>query len=172
MNHTLTVPTRSTSYTHLRDAFIRALQGRLALGRKDGSVTDAMEFEVGGPMRVLKAVFPNTTLEKHVPFDLFLAPPNPKKPRSIFFRDMGSIEGDWVTTQLFLHYFEGAGPSPPVCHSVFVHVVRTIDTLLSAQANCARKPRMRILLPGVSGGAPYMIGFLCCCDRIIVENIW
>ncbi|EAU93419.1 hypothetical protein CC1G_04398 [Coprinopsis cinerea okayama7 len=112
------VPTRSTSYTHLRDAFMRALQGRLAVAKKEGTITEQQEFEAGGPMRKLKSIFPIAPLGKHVPLDMYLAAPTPGKPRALVFRDLGAIENDWVATELVLHYFEGDGPSPPLKKSV------------------------------------------------------
>lgn len=108
------VPTRSTSYTHLRDAFMRALQGRLVIAKKEGSFSEEDQQEVASPMRKLKSIFPNSPLAKHTPLDMYLAAPLPGQPRSLVFRDMGSIENDWVATELVLHYFEGDGPSPPV----------------------------------------------------------
>jgi hypothetical protein len=106
------VPTRSTSYTHLRDAFMRALQTRLASGMKDGSLTEKVAQEAASPMRKLKSIFPNAPLAKHASFDIFLSAPSSSRPRALVFQDLGSI--DWVATEFVLHYFEGDGPSPPV----------------------------------------------------------
>ncbi|KAH8835429.1 chalcone isomerase [Flagelloscypha sp. PMI_526] len=96
------VPTRPTSYSHLRDAFVRALQGRM----------------LQGPISQLKSMFPNTNLNKHVPLDVFLTPPAQGKSRAIVIRDMGAVQNDWVSTQLFRYYFDGAGPSPPLKRTV------------------------------------------------------
>ena len=108
------VPTRSTSFTHLRDAFMRALQSRLSAGIKDGSLTEEVAVEVASPMRKLKSLFPNSPLTKHTPLDIFLSAPTPNRPRALVFRDLGSVENDWVATELVLNYFDGNGPSPPV----------------------------------------------------------
>ncbi|KAM6494013.1 Chalcone isomerase, partial [Amanita muscaria] len=113
------VPTRSTSFTHLRDAFIRALQSRMAKARMEGTLSEEDAIAAGSPMRTLKSIFPNSSLAKHTPFDIFLTPPTPGRQRCLVFRDMGSIEHDWVATELVLHYFEGDGPSPPVSFSFF-----------------------------------------------------
>ena len=108
------VPTRSTSYTHLRDAFMRALQTRLASGIRDGTLTEEIAQETAPPMRKLKSIFPNAPLAKHTPLDIFLSAPSPNRPRTLVFQDLGLIENDWVATEFVLHYFEGDGPSPPV----------------------------------------------------------
>ncbi|CAA7258769.1 unnamed protein product [Cyclocybe aegerita] len=108
------IPTRSTNFTHLRDAFMRSLQARLGAGIKDGSITEAIAQSVSGPMRKLKSLFPNSPFAKHTPLDIYLAAPVPGKPRALVFRDLGTIEDDWVATELVLNYFEGEGPSPPL----------------------------------------------------------
>ncbi|KAF6766227.1 chalcone-flavanone isomerase-domain-containing protein [Ephemerocybe angulata] len=83
------VPTRSTGFTHLRDAFMRALQGRLAIAKKAGTITEAEEHAVASPMHKLKSIFPNSPLAKHTPLDIYLAAPVPGQPRALVFRDMG-----------------------------------------------------------------------------------
>lgn len=110
----MVVPTRSTSYTHLRDAFMRALQTRLASGIRDGTLTEEVAQEAASPLRKLKSIFPNAPLAKHASLDIFLSAPSSSRPRALVFRDLGSITNDWVATELVLHYFEGNGPSPPV----------------------------------------------------------
>ncbi|KAG6889359.1 hypothetical protein C0995_001424 [Termitomyces sp. Mi166 len=106
------VPVRTTSYTHLRDAFMRALQARMALGKKNGTISEEEAFAIASPMRKLKSLFPNSPLEKHASFDIFLSAPSHERQRTLVFRDLGSIESNWVATEFVLHYFEGAGPSP------------------------------------------------------------
>lgn len=93
---------------------MRALQGRMALRKAEGTFSEEDALAVGSPMRKLKSLFPNSPLEKHTPLDIFLSAPSPERPRALMFRDLGSIESDWVATEFVLHYFEGAGPSPPV----------------------------------------------------------
>lgn len=100
---------------------MRALQARMVLGRENGTLSEEEAQEVGSPMRKLKTLFPNSPLGKHTPLDIFLTPPTPGRPRALVFRDLGAIESDWVAIEFVLHYFEGAGPSPPVslhhtCH--------------------------------------------------------
>ena len=112
------VPTRSTSYTHLRDAFMRALQARLSRGVQDGTVTEEIVQKAASPLRTLKGLFPNSALAKHTPLDIFLAPPTPNQPRALVFRDLGSIESDWVAKEFVLNYFGTEAPSPAVRDSL------------------------------------------------------
>ncbi|KAJ6519493.1 hypothetical protein C8R45DRAFT_951721 [Mycena sanguinolenta] len=106
------IPTRATSYTHLRDAFMRALQGRLVDGQKRGVLSAEDAQAVAAPMRALKTLFPNTPLAKHASLDLYVPAPVPGQPRPIIFRDLGSVQDNWVATELLLYYFAGNGPSP------------------------------------------------------------
>jgi hypothetical protein len=112
--HATTVPTRTTSYSHLRDAFMRALQARVARAKLNDTLTEEEAIAVGPPMRKLKSIFPNSSLKKHTPFDMLLTGPIPNRPRSLIFRDLGTIDNDWVATELVLHYFDGDAPSPAV----------------------------------------------------------
>ncbi|KAJ7102274.1 chalcone-flavanone isomerase-domain-containing protein [Mycena belliarum] len=106
------IPTRGTSYTHLRDAFLRALQGRLVAGQKQGTITQDDAQAVAGPMRALKTLFPNTALAKHASLDLYIPAPVSGQPRPLIARDLGAVQNTWVATELFLYYFAGAGASP------------------------------------------------------------
>ncbi len=109
------VPTRDTSFTHLRDAFVRAVGARMLLRRKSGELSDEDSIELATPMRKLKTLFPNSPLKKHVPLDIFLTPPIQGRPRALIFRDLGGIESDWMSVEFILHYFDGKHPpSPPV----------------------------------------------------------
>ncbi|KAF5384724.1 hypothetical protein D9757_006214 [Collybiopsis confluens] len=108
------VPTRNTSYTHLRDAWMRAMTSRLSDGRKKGTLSEDQALEISSPIRKLKTLFPNSPLAKHCPLDIFLLPPIPGKPRPLIFRDLGAVESDWVGREFVLHYFDGDGVSPPL----------------------------------------------------------
>ncbi|GAW04737.1 chalcone-flavanone isomerase [Lentinula edodes] len=119
------VPTRNTSYSHLRDAFIRAITARLRDGRNNGDTTEEEAALAASPIRKLKTLFPNTTLTKHSPLDIFLYPPTPGNARALTFRDLGSIESDWVAREFVLHYFQGDGLSPPLKKMV----VESIESL-------------------------------------------
>ncbi|KAJ7770804.1 chalcone-flavanone isomerase-domain-containing protein [Mycena maculata] len=108
------VPTRSTSYTHLRDAFLRALHGRIAQGQKQGTLSQDDALAVAAPMRALKTLFPNSPLAKHASLDLYVPAPVPNQQRVIIFRDLGAVQNNWVATELLLYYFAGLGASPAV----------------------------------------------------------
>jgi hypothetical protein len=105
------VPTRTTSYSHLRDAFTRNLQQRLIQAKKKGLLAPEDEQEVQSPLRKLKSLFPTTSIEKHQPFDIFLPEPMPGKPRSLVFRDLGAVENNWVATEFIMSYVEGLSPA-------------------------------------------------------------
>ena len=108
------VPTRSTSFSHLRDGFMRAIQGRMTLFRKRGTLSKEEELSIQSPLHKFKTMFPNTPLTKHTPLDILLAPPEPQQPRTLIIRDLGSVQHDWLAKEFFLGYFEGDGISPPV----------------------------------------------------------
>ncbi|KAI6014167.1 chalcone-flavanone isomerase-domain-containing protein [Pisolithus marmoratus] len=110
------VPTRNTSYTHLRDGFVRALTARVQLEKSRGALTPETEFAIQSPLRKLKTLFPNAALTKGTPLDVLITAPtgDKKQPRRLVFRDLGSIESDWVAEQFVLAYFEGDGISPPL----------------------------------------------------------
>ncbi|KAI6013059.1 chalcone-flavanone isomerase-domain-containing protein [Pisolithus microcarpus] len=110
------VPTRNTSYTHLRDGFVRALTARVQLEKSRGVLTPETEFAIQSPLRKLKTLFPNAALTKGTPLDVLVTAPtgDNKQPRRLVFRDLGSIESDWVAEQFVLAYFEGDGISPPL----------------------------------------------------------
>ncbi|KAL6304170.1 chalcone isomerase [Sparassis latifolia] len=114
------VPTRPTSYGHLRDGFMRALQARVLFCRKNGSLAPEEEAGIQSPLRKFKSLFPNTPLAKHTPMDILLtAPPrDPSQARSLIIRDLGSVQNDWLCREFFLAYFEGDGLSPPLKKSV------------------------------------------------------
>lgn len=107
------VPTRNTSYSHLRDGFVRALQSRILLAKKDGQLNADEELAVQSPLRQFKTLFPNTPLAKHTPLDILLTAPE-KGSRMLILRDLGAVQDKWMTTEFVLAYFEGNGISPPV----------------------------------------------------------
>ncbi|KAI6113912.1 chalcone-flavanone isomerase-domain-containing protein [Pisolithus croceorrhizus] len=108
------VPTRNTSYTHLRDGFMRALTARVQLEKSRGLLTPETEFAIQSPLRKLKTLFPNVALTKGTPLDVLVTAPtgDNKQPRRLVFRDLGSVESNWVAEQFVLAYFEGDGISP------------------------------------------------------------
>ncbi|KAF9452550.1 hypothetical protein P691DRAFT_721626 [Macrolepiota fuliginosa MF-IS2] len=106
------VPTRSTGYTHLRDAFTRSLNARLVKAKQNGELTEEQVIQEGSPIRKLSGLFPNSPLRKHTPLDIFLTAPQPGKFRALIFRDLGSVESDWMATNFVLHYVSPDCPSP------------------------------------------------------------
>jgi len=110
------IPTRSTSYTHLRDGFMRALQARMAAALKSGTLSPQEAEEAQSPLRKLKSAFPNTPLAKGDTLDIILtAPPTAQdSPRSLIIRGLGAVENNWVAREFFLAYFAGSGLSPPM----------------------------------------------------------
>lgn len=114
------VPTRGTSYSHLRDGFMRALTARMQLAHARATITPEEEAAAQSPLRTLKSLFPTTSMSKGKPFDIILVAPlrSPSRPRTLVLRDMGSVENDWVSEEFVLAYFEGNGISPPLKKAV------------------------------------------------------
>lgn len=110
------VPTRHTSYTHLRDGFMRALTTRLQLAKSRGTLSAETETSVQSPLRKLKSIFPTTKLSKGHPLDVHLTAPtdDSTRPRNLVFSELGAVESDWVAEEFVLAYFEGTGISPSV----------------------------------------------------------
>ena len=103
---------------------MRALQGRLALATQNGTLSE--EAQAVG-CESLSAPIP--PLASNTPLDIFLSAPVPGQPRTLVFKDLGAIEDIWVATEFVLHYFEGAGPSPPVSVTQTTPVVFDTDLL-------------------------------------------
>ena len=109
------IPTRNTSYSHLRDGFMRALQARLVLAKKSETLTPQGEQEIQSPLRGFKSMFPNSKpLEKHQPLDLLFLAPVAGEPRNLIVRDLGSVQNDWLARELLRAYFHEEGISPSV----------------------------------------------------------
>ncbi len=118
MNTVVQVPTRSTSYTHLRDAFVRTLQTRQRLANQAGDLSPDEQLALQAPISQLKTVFPNAPFVKDTPLDIVLTPPDPKRPRALIIQDLGAIQNEWVARELILSYFDGQGNSPAVSSSI------------------------------------------------------
>ena len=98
-------PVRNTSFGHLRDGFVRALQKRVSLGLKSGNLTSDEANSVQSPISQFKSLFPNASVQKGNTLDLIItASPSsaPKgvtdgsRERSLIVRDMGSVKSNWV----------------------------------------------------------------------------
>jgi len=115
------VPTRSTSYTHLRDGFMRALQSRLVHFKRDGSMTPEQEEALQAPFQELKSLFPTTPFAKHTPLHAVLSV-SPTGSRTLSFPDLGQVEDTWLATEFFKAYFVGNGISPVVRSLLTTHI--------------------------------------------------
>jgi hypothetical protein len=115
MNVLDAVPTRNTTYSHLRDGFLRKLQTRQRVAHQAGKLSSEDQQKLQGPISQLRTVFPNTPFVKGTPLDLVLAPPDPKQPRALIIRDLGAVQNGWVAQELILSFFDGKGTSVAVC---------------------------------------------------------
>ncbi|KAH9982946.1 chalcone-flavanone isomerase-domain-containing protein [Lactifluus volemus] len=113
------IPTRNTSYTHLRDAFVRTLQTRQKLAYQAGKLSPDEQLTLQAPIAQLKTLFPNAPFVKGTPLDIVLTPPDPKQRRALIIRDLGVIQNEWVARELIMSYFDAQGNSPALKQSVF-----------------------------------------------------
>jgi hypothetical protein len=116
-NAFITVPTRNTTYSHLRDGFVRALEKRQRITQQAGELSPDEQLKLQAPIGQLRSAFPNTPMVKGTPLDLVLAPPDPKQPRALIIRDLGAIQNAWVAQELFLSFFDRQGNSPAVSYN-------------------------------------------------------
>ncbi|KAB5592621.1 Chalcone domain-containing protein [Ceratobasidium theobromae] len=124
------VPTRATSHTHLRDGFVRALQARQALRRKDGSLGIEQEEALHISLQQFKGLFPATSFKKHQPLHMVLSSPD-VKPRQLRIPLLGAVQDTWIATEFFLAYFQGT-ISPPLIEDVKQNIesMRLVNTKL------------------------------------------
>ncbi|KAI4520504.1 hypothetical protein K525DRAFT_257470 [Schizophyllum commune Loenen D] len=110
------IPYRNTNNHHLRDAFVRALQLRLNEAIRDKALDEDAGLNASANIRKVKTMFPNVSLNAGSPLDVLLAPPVPGKPRVAIFRDLGTVEDEFTSTEFFMQYFRerDALPSPPL----------------------------------------------------------
>ncbi|ELU44507.1 Chalcone domain-containing protein [Rhizoctonia solani AG-1 IA] len=121
------VPTRATSYTHLRDGFIRTIQARQALRRKDGSLTTEQEEALHTPLQQFKGLFPTAAFKKHQPLHIVLSS-SATKPRELRLHQLGTIQDDWLATEFFLAYFHGT-ISPPSPWQLIEDVKQNVEAI-------------------------------------------
>ncbi|KAG9014027.1 hypothetical protein FRB94_000224 [Tulasnella sp. JGI-2019a] len=111
------VPTRNTSFHHLRDAYVRSLHGRLRLAQK-GTLTDEAEAEIETAVQAFKGFFTSANLIKNTPFYVLLASPD-DKPRAVVLPTLqGYLRHTWTGVELMRAYFQEAAPSPAMKKSV------------------------------------------------------
>ena len=125
MNHLtnafIAVPTRNTTYSHLRDGFVRALEKRQWIAQQAGELSSDEQLKLQAPIGQLRSAFPNIPMVKGTPLDLVLAPPDSKQPRTLIIWDLGAIQNGWVAQELFLSFFDRQGNSPAVCIHIDSH---------------------------------------------------
>ncbi|KAI9460627.1 chalcone-flavanone isomerase-domain-containing protein [Lactarius psammicola] len=109
------VPTRNTSYTHLRDAFVRTLQTRQRVAHQAG------DLSLDEQLALQAADFP---AKDYTPLDIVLTPPDPKRSRALIIQDLGAVQNEWVAREFILSYFDGQGNSPALKQSVFDRVAQ------------------------------------------------
>jgi len=112
------VPVRSTSYTHLRDAFIRALRLRITKSRQIGQISLDEEDALEESLQKLKGVFPIATLEKHSSLVIYSVPQAGLSQRSLILDGLGEVRNNWMAVNFFKTYFTGDGVSPALLKSV------------------------------------------------------
>ncbi|QRV86344.1 chalcone domain-containing protein [Ceratobasidium sp. AG-Ba] len=113
---TTTFPTRATSYSHLRDGFIRAIQARQALARKAGKLEVEHEEALHAPLQQFKGLFPTAAFKKHEPMHIVLSSPK-TQPRQLRIPPLGTVKDTWIATEFFRAYFQGT-ISPPLIEDV------------------------------------------------------
>jgi len=118
------IPTRNTTYTHLRDGFIRALEKRQRIAHQAGKLSSDEQLKLQAPIGQLRSTFPNTPMVKGTPLDLVLGPPDSKQPRALIVRDLGAIKNVWLAQELFLSFFDRQGNSPALKQSVLDRVAQ------------------------------------------------
>ncbi|KAG8875883.1 hypothetical protein FRB97_004678 [Tulasnella sp. 331] len=115
------VPTRNTSFHHLRDAYVRSLHGRLKLARtgsKD-ALTDAAEADIEDAVQKFKGFFTAADLPKKTPFYFLVAAPDAGARELVLPTLNGKLRHTWTGLELMRAYFQDAAPSPAMKESVF-----------------------------------------------------
>lgn len=113
------VPLRSTSLTHLRDGFARAILGRLGAPSAAGSAQD--DEGAFNSLTMLKSFFPARPLAKGTPLSVFgdpssgalafyVSPPAPSS-SDLEPEHLGTVVAPRAMRELFLSYFSTPEPS-------------------------------------------------------------
>ncbi|KAI9462938.1 chalcone-flavanone isomerase-domain-containing protein [Russula earlei] len=101
------VPTRNTTYSHIRDGFIRTLQARHWAASEAGELSSDEQLNLQAPIAQLRSALSNMPFKKGTPLDLVLTHPDPKQPRALIFWELGAVQNDWVARELILSFFDG-----------------------------------------------------------------
>ncbi|KAF8344322.1 chalcone-flavanone isomerase-domain-containing protein, partial [Cantharellus anzutake] len=131
------VPVRSTSYTHLRDAFIRALRLRIALEES---------------LQRLKGIFPISSFEKNSSLLVYSVPEvhGGLKERTLIFDGLGEIQSAWMAANFFYTYFTGKGVSPAVSQMTPSHIEKILKKWTYVVAE--KRQRVPDLQKNLNGG--------------------
>lgn len=140
------VPVRNTDFNHLRDGFIRALQGRLKKAIKQSQIDSAAETSFQEQIQGVKDSFPRGSVPKGSPLDLVIVPVGKQVPVTselhfeydgeVFGQVKGGLKkkeqaeeadrGFTVARELVLAYFADQGEiSPPFKKSVEQALLQT-----------------------------------------------
>ncbi|KAG8879734.1 hypothetical protein FRB97_001480 [Tulasnella sp. 331] len=112
-------PTRYASFNHLRDGFVRALQGRLAGAGATPTPSLSVEdqISINDSIGKLKALVPSPNLQGRTPFYLVSSPF--VEPRKMEIPPLdGEIRRAWVGVQFMQAYFKSGAPSAAMKQSV------------------------------------------------------
>jgi hypothetical protein len=135
MNVLDAVPTRNTTYGHLRDGFIRKLQARQRVAHQTGELSSDEQLNLQAPISQLRTAFPNAPMAKGTTLDLVLAPPDPKQPRALIICDLGAVQNEWVAQELMLSFFDGKGTSVAVCLHISATMVFNLLILFGSSGS-------------------------------------
>jgi len=118
------IPTRNTTYSHLRDGFVRKLQTRQRVAHQVGELSSEEQLTLQGPISQLRTALPNAPFAKGTSLDLMITPPDPKQPRALILRDLGAVQSEWVARELIMSFFDGKGTSVALMRSVLDRVAQ------------------------------------------------
>jgi len=118
------IPTRNTTYSHLRDGFVRKLRARQRAAHQAGELSSEVQLTLQGPISQLGTALPNAPFAKGASLDLMITPPDPKRPRALILRDLGAVQNEWVARELIMSFFDGKGTSVALMRSVLDRVAQ------------------------------------------------
>jgi len=112
-------PTRYASFNHLRDGFVRALQGRLAEAhaKSPERLTDDDQESIQDSISKLSALSPSSNLQSKTPFYVVSSPAVEPRKTEIPALD-GETRRAWVGVHFMRAYFTSDAPSDAMKRSV------------------------------------------------------
>lgn len=120
------IPTRNTGFDHLRDGFVRAIQGRMKVLAKRGDVGDAELDRVDASLVTFKSLFATRTANKG---EELLLVKLPSGGVAVEFEGevLGKVEDPLVARELFMAYFLEKGANSEKVGSSRVVRIETLD---------------------------------------------